>query len=118
MKRKSEAADFEADSGDRMTPGTTEPANSPFRTPVSGKTGKGGKSSRMTKCNRLGTQTPGSNIGEYHLPNIVLCILGLYVFFILNRFQKKIQVNNILVACQLTYTIKYFTCVSACKKFR
>jgi len=71
LKRKSEAADFEADSGDRMTPGSTEPANSPFRTPVSGKTGKGGKSSRMTKCNRLGTQTPGSNIGEYHLPNIV-----------------------------------------------
>ncbi|KAK8464008.1 hypothetical protein PHAVU_011G097700 [Phaseolus vulgaris] len=64
LKRKSEAADFEADSGDRMTPGTTEPANSPFRTPVSGKTGKGGKSSRMTKCNRLGTQTPGSNIGS------------------------------------------------------
>ncbi|WVZ02245.1 hypothetical protein V8G54_023051 [Vigna mungo] len=64
LKRKSEAADFEADSGDRMTPGSTEPANSPFRTPVSGKTGKGGKSSRMTKCNRLGTQTPGSNIGS------------------------------------------------------
>lgn len=57
-------ADFEADSGDRMTPGPTEAANSPFRTPVSGKMGKGGKSSRLTKCNRSGTQTPGSNIGS------------------------------------------------------
>ncbi|KAL5169661.1 Transcription factor E2FB [Glycine soja] len=33
-------------------------------TPVSGKTGKGGKSFRLTKGNRLGTQTPGSNIGS------------------------------------------------------
>lgn len=57
-------ADFEADSGDRMTPGPTEAANSPFRTPVSGKMGKGGKSSRLTKCNRSGTQTSGSNIGS------------------------------------------------------
>ncbi|KAH1225128.1 Transcription factor E2FB [Glycine max] len=64
LKRKSEAADFEADSGDRMTPGFTEAANSPFQTPVSGKTGKGGKSFRLTKGNRLGTQTPGSNIGS------------------------------------------------------
>lgn len=71
MKRKSEAADFEADSGDRMTPGSTEAPNSPFQTPVSGKTGKGGKSSRLTKCNRPGTQTPGPNIGEYYLPNFV-----------------------------------------------
>ncbi|XP_022634279.1 transcription factor E2FB-like isoform X1 [Vigna radiata var. radiata] len=70
LKRKSEVADFEADSGDRMTPGSTEPANSPFRTPVSGKTGKGGKSSRMTKCNRLGTQTPGSNIGSPSANNL------------------------------------------------
>ncbi|TKY67032.1 Transcription factor E2FB [Spatholobus suberectus] len=64
LKRKSEAADFEADSGDRMTPASTEAANSPFQTPVSGKMGKGGKSSRLTKCNRPGTQTPGSNIGS------------------------------------------------------
>ncbi|MCH99138.1 transcription factor E2FB-like, partial [Trifolium medium] len=64
LKRKSEAADFEADSGDRMTPGSTQAANSPFQTPVSGKMGKGGKSSRLTKVNRSGTQTPGSNIGS------------------------------------------------------
>lgn len=64
LKRKSEAADFEADSGDRMTPGSTAAANSSVQTPVSGKVGKGGKSSRMTKCNRSGTQTPGSNIGS------------------------------------------------------
>ncbi|XP_058729689.1 transcription factor E2FB [Vicia villosa] len=64
LKRKSEAAGFEADSGVRMTPGSTEPANSPSQTPVSGKMGKGGKSSRMTKCNRSGTQTPGPNIGS------------------------------------------------------
>ncbi|KAG4980006.1 hypothetical protein JHK85_033964 [Glycine max] len=64
LKRKSEVADFEADSGDRMTAGFTEAANSPFQTPVSGKTGKGGKSSRLTKGNRVGTQTPGSNIGS------------------------------------------------------
>ncbi|XP_061373074.1 transcription factor E2FB-like [Gastrolobium bilobum] len=64
LKRKSETVDFEADSGDRMIPGSTEAANSPFQTPVSGKMGKGGKSSRLTKCNRSGTQTPGSNIGS------------------------------------------------------
>ncbi|RZB75079.1 transcription factor E2FB-like isoform X2 [Glycine soja] len=64
LKRKSEVADFEADSGDRMTAGFTEAANSPFQTPVSGKKGKGGKSSRLTKGNRVGTQTPGSNIGS------------------------------------------------------
>ncbi|WJX50006.1 hypothetical protein P8452_36371 [Trifolium repens] len=64
LKRKSEAADSEADSGDRMTPGSTQAANSPFQTPVSGKMGKGGKSSRLTKFNRSGTQTPGSNIGS------------------------------------------------------
>lgn len=71
LKRKSEAADFEADSGDRMTPGSTAAANSSVQTPVSGKAGKGGKSSRMTKCNRSGTQTPGSNIGEYYFRNFV-----------------------------------------------
>ncbi|CAK8576434.1 unnamed protein product [Lathyrus sativus] len=64
LKRKSEAAGFEADSGVRMTPGSTEAASSPSQTPVSGKMGKGGKSSRLTKCNRSGIQTPGSNIGS------------------------------------------------------
>ncbi|XP_012572831.1 transcription factor E2FB isoform X2 [Cicer arietinum] len=68
LKRKSETADFEADSGDRMTPESTEAANSPSQTPASGKTGKAGKSSRLTKCNRSGTQTPGSNIGNNLTP--------------------------------------------------
>jgi len=54
-----------------MTPGSTAAANSPVQTPVSGKAGKGGKSSRMTKCNRSVTQTPGSNIGEYYFRNFV-----------------------------------------------
>ncbi|XP_072067091.1 transcription factor E2FB isoform X6 [Arachis hypogaea] len=39
-------------------------ANNPFQTPKSGKIGKGGKSSRLTKCNRSGPQTPGPNIGS------------------------------------------------------
>lgn len=70
MKRKNEAADFEADSGDRMNPGSTEAAISPFQTPLSGKMGKGGKSSRLTKCNKSATQTPGPNIGEYYLTKL------------------------------------------------
>lgn len=70
LKRKNEAADFEADSGDRMNPGSTEAAISPFQTPLSGKMGKGGKSSRLTKCNKSATQTPGPNIGEYYLTKL------------------------------------------------
>ncbi|XP_019413423.1 PREDICTED: transcription factor E2FB-like [Lupinus angustifolius] len=64
LKRKNEVADFAGDCGDRMNPGSIDAANSPLQTPVSGKMGKGGKSSRPTKCNRFGPQTPGSNIGS------------------------------------------------------
>ncbi|CAL0333955.1 unnamed protein product [Lupinus luteus] len=64
LKRKNEVTDFETDYCDRMNPGSTEAPNSPFQTPVSGKMGKGGKSSRFTKSNRPGPQTPGSNIGS------------------------------------------------------
>ncbi|CAL0329015.1 unnamed protein product [Lupinus luteus] len=64
LKRKNEVTYFEGDSGNRMNPGFVDAANSPFQTPVSGKMGKGGKSSRPTKCNRSGPQTPGSNIGS------------------------------------------------------
>ncbi|KAJ1384548.1 Winged helix-like DNA-binding domain superfamily, partial [Sesbania bispinosa] len=64
LKRKNDTADFEADSGDRMTLASTEAANSLFQTPISGKTRKSSKASRLTKCNRFGPKTPGSNIGE------------------------------------------------------
>ncbi|KAE9620620.1 hypothetical protein Lal_00019020 [Lupinus albus] len=64
LKRKNEVSDFEGDSGDGMNPGFTDAANRPFQTPVSGTMGKGGKSSRPTKCNRSAPQTPGSNIGS------------------------------------------------------
>ncbi|KAE9593109.1 putative transcription factor E2F-DP family [Lupinus albus] len=64
LKRKNEVTDFETDYCDRMNPGSTEAPNSPFLTPVSGKMEKGGKSSRFTKSNRPGPQTPGSNIGS------------------------------------------------------
>ncbi|KAF7805743.1 transcription factor E2FB-like [Senna tora] len=63
-KRKSSKAESEADSVDKMTPGSTEAANSTFQTPISGKMGKGSKTSRLTKCNKAGPQTPGSNIGS------------------------------------------------------
>ncbi|MED6210645.1 Transcription factor e2fb, variant 2 [Stylosanthes scabra] len=62
LKRKSDTSDFEADSGDRVNPVSMGAANNPFHTPKSGKIGKSGKSSRLTKCNRSGPQTPGPNI--------------------------------------------------------
>ncbi|RYR70580.1 hypothetical protein Ahy_A03g017051 isoform C [Arachis hypogaea] len=64
LKRKSNTTDFEADSGDRVNHVSMGAANNPFQTPKSGKIGKGGKSSRLTKCNRSGPQTPGPNIGS------------------------------------------------------
>lgn len=71
LKRKSDTADYEADSGDRMTSGSAEAANNPFQTPISGKTGKARKASKLTKGNRPGPQTPGSIIGEYCVSNFV-----------------------------------------------
>ncbi|KAJ7948043.1 Transcription factor [Quillaja saponaria] len=63
LKRKSDTADYEADSSYRTTAlGSTEVGNSPFQTPVSGKGGKGNKASRLTKCNR--PQTPILNVGS------------------------------------------------------
>ncbi|KAI4322462.1 hypothetical protein L6164_022155 [Bauhinia variegata] len=70
LKRKNDAADHEADSGDRIAPRSTEAANSPFQTPISGKLGKGGKGSRITKCSRSGPQTPGSRIGSPSANNL------------------------------------------------
>ncbi|KAL1323440.1 hypothetical protein HN51_033784 [Arachis hypogaea] len=64
LKRKSNTTDFEVDSGDRVNHVSMGAANNPFQTPKSGKIGKGGKSSRLTKCNRSGPQTPGPNIGS------------------------------------------------------
>lgn len=71
MKRKSDIADFEADSGDRMTPASTEAANSPLQMPISGKMRKSSKASRLTKCDRSEPQTPGSNIGDYYLTDFL-----------------------------------------------
>lgn len=65
LKRKSETADYEADSSDRTTvPGFTEVINSSLQTPVSVKGGKANKTSRLTKCNKSGPQTPVSNVGS------------------------------------------------------
>lgn len=64
LKRKSEVADYEAESTDRAAgPRFTEVVSSPHQTPVSVKGGKGNKS-RLTKCSRSGPQTPMSNVGK------------------------------------------------------
>ncbi|KAL2932655.1 Transcription factor E2FB [Bienertia sinuspersici] len=64
MKRKSDTAEYCAESSDWTTsPGYTEVVNSPLQTPVSGKAGKG-RGSRITKSNRAGPQTPMSNVGS------------------------------------------------------
>ncbi|KAG7010335.1 Transcription factor E2FB [Cucurbita argyrosperma subsp. argyrosperma] len=70
LKRKSEVADYEADSTDRAAgPRFSEVANSPHQTPVSVKGGKGNKS-RLTKCSRSGPQTPMSNVGSPSANNL------------------------------------------------
>lgn len=67
LKRKSEVADYEAESIDRAAgPRFTEVVNSPHQTPVSVKGGKGSKS-RLTKCSRSGPQTPMSNFGKLYI---------------------------------------------------
>uniref|UniRef100_A0A803KR80 E2F/DP family winged-helix DNA-binding domain-containing protein n=1 Tax=Chenopodium quinoa TaxID=63459 RepID=A0A803KR80_CHEQI len=64
MKRKSDTAEYDAESSDWTTsPGYTDVVSSPLQTPVSGKAGKG-RGSRISKCNRAGPQTPMSNIGS------------------------------------------------------
>ncbi|CAL9000215.1 unnamed protein product [Prunus brigantina] len=65
LKRKSDAADYEAESSDRTAaPGYAEAVTSPLQTPVSSKVGKANKTSRLTKCSRSGPQTPASNVGS------------------------------------------------------
>lgn len=67
LKRKSEVADYEAESTDRaIGPRFAEVVNSPHQTPVSVKGGKGSKS-RLTKCSRSGPQTPMSNVGKLYI---------------------------------------------------
>ncbi|XP_016646989.1 PREDICTED: transcription factor E2FB-like [Prunus mume] len=65
LKRKSDAADYEAESSDRTAAtGYTEAVTSPLQTPVSSKVGRANKTSRLTKCSRSGPQTPASNVGS------------------------------------------------------
>lgn len=65
MKRKTEAAEYVAESSDWTTsPGFNEVVSSPLQTPVSGKGSKGQRASRITKCNRAAPQTPMSNVGS------------------------------------------------------
>ncbi|KAK9734606.1 hypothetical protein RND81_04G151400 [Saponaria officinalis] len=64
-KRKSDKAENDAESTAwTSSPGYTEVVNSPIQTPVSGKGGKGQRAPRITKSNRVGPQTPMSNIGS------------------------------------------------------
>lgn len=64
MKRKSDTAEYDAESSDWTTsPGYTEVVSSPLQTPVSGK-GSKGRGSRISKCNRAAPQTPMSNVGS------------------------------------------------------
>ncbi|KAJ8439316.1 hypothetical protein Cgig2_022453 [Carnegiea gigantea] len=65
MKRKNEAADYDAESTDWTTsPVYTEVVNSPLQTPVYRKGGKGQRASRATKSSRAAPQTPMSNVGS------------------------------------------------------
>ncbi|XP_015868390.2 transcription factor E2FB isoform X2 [Ziziphus jujuba] len=65
LKRKSETAEYEAESSDRMVgPVYAEVVNSPIQTPVSTKAGKTNKTPRVMKCTRTGPQTPLSNVGS------------------------------------------------------
>ncbi|XP_022756017.1 transcription factor E2FB-like [Durio zibethinus] len=65
LKRKSDVADREVESGEWAMPqGYTEVVSSPLQTPVSGKGGKAQKTSRLTKSSKSGAQTPASNLGS------------------------------------------------------
>ncbi|KAL9235415.1 hypothetical protein vseg_010174 [Gypsophila vaccaria] len=66
-KRKSDKAENDAESSAlTSSPGYTEVVNSPIQTvtPMSVKGGKGQRAPRITKSNRVGPQTPMSNIGS------------------------------------------------------
>ncbi|GMJ10671.1 E2F transcription factor 1 [Hibiscus trionum] len=61
LKRKSDVADREVESGDwARPPGHTEVVGSPLQTPVSGKGGKAKKTTRLTKSSKSGPQTPSN----------------------------------------------------------
>ncbi|WCJ41886.1 Transcription factor E2FB [Euphorbia peplus] len=63
LKRKSDAADREAESSEWSTGiGYVEAVNSPLQTPVSGKGGKVPKTSRVSKSNKL--QHAATNVGS------------------------------------------------------
>ncbi|KAM7502329.1 hypothetical protein LguiB_001233 [Lonicera macranthoides] len=66
LKRKNEAAEFEAEfTLQNHSSGYTEAVNSPLQTPpLSGKGVKAQKAPRITKCNKSGSQTPASNVGS------------------------------------------------------
>lgn len=65
LKRKSDTVDGKAEQNDWSAgAGYAEVVSSPVQTPVSGKTAKGNKTSRISKNNRLGPQTPISNAGS------------------------------------------------------
>lgn len=65
LKRKNVSGKNEPASNDWTTsPGFSDIANSPFRTPVSAKGGRLNGRSKVTKNNRSMPSTPISNIGE------------------------------------------------------
>ncbi|KAG8644782.1 transcription factor E2FB isoform X2 [Manihot esculenta] len=65
FKRKSDAADHEAESSEWNTStGFTEVVNSPLQTPVSGKGGKAPKTSRLSKSSKSGPQNAASHLGS------------------------------------------------------
>lgn len=88
MKRKSDGLQCKAESTVY-----TEAVSSPFRTPVSGKAAKTGKTSRAVKSNRMGPQTPVPNAGEL---TILICTPACYdpiPMFI--SFSKTLMCINI-----------------------
>ncbi|GMI81660.1 E2F transcription factor 1 [Hibiscus trionum] len=65
LKRKSDLADREVESGEWVMPqGYTEVVSSPLQTPVSRIGGKAQKTSRLAKSSKLGPQIHASNFGS------------------------------------------------------
>ncbi|KAG4113438.1 hypothetical protein ERO13_D13G223800v2 [Gossypium hirsutum] len=65
LKRKSDVADREVESGEWTLPrGYNEVFIGLSQTPVSGKGGKAQKTSRLAKSSKFGSQTPSSNLGS------------------------------------------------------
>ncbi|XP_024969316.1 transcription factor E2FB isoform X1 [Cynara cardunculus var. scolymus] len=62
LKRKGDAATFEAESNEQNpNPGNALAISSPLQTPMSGKLSKAQKIPRIGKCNRAGSQTSATN---------------------------------------------------------